>query len=77
MNFPPALPTTTTIVPTRAPPALYCWCRGLGHMEMTCCDGCDMWFHWNCIQQEMGGEAMEMAMVVGAQKWYCKECNAK
>jgi hypothetical protein len=46
-------------------------------MEMTCCDGCDMWFHWNCIQQEMGGEAMEMAMVVGAQKWYCKECNAK
>lgn len=35
---------------------------------MTCCDGCNKWFHWNCIEEKMGEETMEMARDEGSQK---------
>jgi len=58
-----------------ARPRKYCWCRGKGSERMTGCDGCQEWFHWSCIQKEMGEEKLEVAMVFGSEMWYCKDCE--
>jgi hypothetical protein len=70
-------PADVEVIPKRCPFVprvmstfcqLYCVCRDVERDPMVACDGCDVWFHWDCV-----GENGKLP--AKRKKWFCGSCQ--
>ena len=51
---------------------LHCMCRQPEQLPMVCCDGCDTWYHPDCIDVHIPDEVFDET---GDISWYCPSCK--
>ena len=51
---------------------LHCMCRQPEQLPMVCCDGCDTWYHPDCINVRIPDEVFDET---GDILWYCPSCK--